>query len=88
MTTCFQRDSRKDQLIVWGFILGTGGLLGWAATRKVVEIREKGRRGGGAMGAAGGGSSLGGGGGGAAAAAAGNDRGAYVQVPVRGGGMR
>lgn len=37
---CFQRDSRKDQIIVWGFILGTAGLLGWAAVRKVLDIRE------------------------------------------------
>jgi hypothetical protein len=37
---CFQRDSRKDQIIVWGFILGTTGLLGWAAIRKGLEMRE------------------------------------------------
>ncbi|KAI1104977.1 hypothetical protein F4804DRAFT_166212 [Jackrogersella minutella] len=37
---CFQRDSRKDQIIVWGFILGTAGLLAWAAARRVVEFRE------------------------------------------------
>ncbi|KAI1089722.1 hypothetical protein F5B19DRAFT_466045 [Rostrohypoxylon terebratum] len=37
---CFQRDSRKDQIIVWGFILGTTGLLGWAAARRVIELRE------------------------------------------------
>ncbi|OAA67339.1 hypothetical protein SPI_01915 [Niveomyces insectorum RCEF 264] len=36
---CFQRDSRKDQLIVWGFLLGTGALLGWAAVRRVLERR-------------------------------------------------
>ncbi|KAI1267917.1 hypothetical protein F5Y18DRAFT_273756 [Xylariaceae sp. FL1019] len=41
VATCFQRDSRKDQIIVWGFILGTTGLLGWAAARRVVDIREK-----------------------------------------------
>ncbi|KAI1760009.1 hypothetical protein GGR53DRAFT_511393 [Hypoxylon sp. FL1150] len=40
VTMCFQRDSRKDQIIVWGFILGTTGLLGWAAAKRVVEIRE------------------------------------------------
>lgn len=34
---CFQRDSRKDQIIVWGFILGTAGLLGWAAVKRVAE---------------------------------------------------
>lgn len=37
---CFQRDSRKDQIIVWGFILGTTGLLGWAAAKRVIEMRE------------------------------------------------
>jgi hypothetical protein len=37
---CFQRDSRKDMIIVWGFILGTTGLLGWAAVKRVVEMRE------------------------------------------------
>lgn len=36
---CFQRDSRKDEIIVWGFILGTTGLLGWAAVRKVLQGR-------------------------------------------------
>ncbi|KAI1644737.1 uncharacterized protein F4817DRAFT_205598 [Daldinia loculata] len=40
ITTCFQRDSRKDQIIVWGFILGTISLLGWAAAKRVVEFRE------------------------------------------------
>lgn len=49
---CFQRDSQKDQIIVWGFILGTAGLLGWAALRKVLETRE--HRGGLAAGIAGG----------------------------------
>ena len=39
---CFQRDSRKDQVIVWGFILGTAGLLGWAGVRRVLEMREAG----------------------------------------------
>jgi len=39
-TTCFQRDSNKDKIIVWGFILGTSGLLGWAAFRKVIESRD------------------------------------------------
>jgi hypothetical protein len=36
---CFQRDSRKDQIIVWGFILGTAGLLGWAAVKRVLEAK-------------------------------------------------
>ena len=39
-TMCFQRDSHKDQIIVWGFILGTVGLLGWAGVRRVVEMRD------------------------------------------------
>ncbi|KAI7778178.1 hypothetical protein LA080_002525 [Diaporthe eres] len=41
-TMCFQRDSRKDQFIVWGFILGTAGLLGWAAVQKAVDQRQRG----------------------------------------------
>ncbi|KAI0129909.1 putative MFS transporter [Xylariales sp. AK1849] len=40
VTMCFQRDSRKDMIIVWAFILGTAGLLGWAAVKKAVEMRE------------------------------------------------
>ena len=43
VTMCFQRDSRKDQIIVWGFIVGTLGLLGWAGAQKVIAMREKGR---------------------------------------------
>ncbi|OLN97902.1 hypothetical protein CCHL11_02476 [Colletotrichum chlorophyti] len=39
-TTCFQRDSNKDRFIVWGFILGTTGLLGWAAFKRANELRE------------------------------------------------
>ncbi|KAF5022050.1 hypothetical protein F66182_5933 [Fusarium sp. NRRL 66182] len=39
-TMCFQRDSNKDKIIVWGFIVGTVGLLGWAAFKKVVAWRE------------------------------------------------
>lgn len=42
VTMCFQRDSRKDQIIVWGFILGTAGLLGWAAVRKAWEVQDSG----------------------------------------------
>lgn len=84
---CFQRDSRKDQIIVWGFILGTAGLLGWAALRKVVEIRE-GPGGFAGVLAGGGGSSVGRGNGGAIpigsrfAGSTGSDagRGAYVGV--------
>ncbi|KLU87287.1 hypothetical protein MAPG_06288 [Magnaporthiopsis poae ATCC 64411] len=37
---CFARDSRKDRLIVWTFLLGTSGLLGWAAARRALEQRE------------------------------------------------
>ncbi|KAH8201441.1 hypothetical protein TruAng_004365 [Truncatella angustata] len=40
VTMCFQRDSRKDMIIVWGFIVGTLGLLGWAALKRLVELRE------------------------------------------------
>lgn len=42
VTTCFQRDSNKDKIIVWGFILGTSGLLCWAAFKKVMENRQGG----------------------------------------------
>ncbi|KAI2635235.1 hypothetical protein GGS21DRAFT_517632 [Xylaria nigripes] len=41
LSTCIQRDSRKDEIIVWGFILGTGGLLGWAAVRRIRERRKR-----------------------------------------------
>ncbi|KAK7699814.1 hypothetical protein SLS64_011426 [Diaporthe eres] len=53
-TMCFQRDSRKDQFIVWGFILGTAGLLGWAAVQKAVDQRQRGGGGGGIPGIGGG----------------------------------
>ncbi|KAF6818382.1 hypothetical protein CPLU01_13334 [Colletotrichum plurivorum] len=39
-TMCFQRDSNKDRVIVWGFLLGTTGLLGWAAFKHAQELRE------------------------------------------------
>jgi hypothetical protein len=39
-TTCFQRDSRKDQIVVVTFIMVTVGLLGWAAIRKILERRK------------------------------------------------
>ncbi|KPM34386.1 hypothetical protein AK830_g12186, partial [Neonectria ditissima] len=39
-TMCFQRDSNKDRIIVWGFIIGTVGLMGWAAFKRVVRWRE------------------------------------------------
>ncbi|KAL2759966.1 hypothetical protein ACRALDRAFT_1079119 [Sodiomyces alcalophilus JCM 7366] len=44
-TSCFQRDSRKDRIIVWGFIVITGGLLIWAAVRRFLERRESSRMG-------------------------------------------
>ncbi|KAN0117571.1 hypothetical protein V8E51_003548 [Hyaloscypha variabilis] len=40
LTTCFQRDSRKDQIVVLTFIGVTIGLLGWAAVRKMMEKRQ------------------------------------------------
>lgn len=39
-TTCFQRDSRKDQIVVLTFIAGTIGLLLWAGVRKVLDKRQ------------------------------------------------
>ncbi|KAG5957761.1 hypothetical protein E4U58_005676 [Claviceps cyperi] len=41
VTMCFQRDSNKDRIIVWGFILGTTGLLGWAALKRFIEQRDQ-----------------------------------------------
>ncbi|RYP93323.1 hypothetical protein DL770_000512 [Monosporascus sp. CRB-9-2] len=87
VATCFQRDSRKDRIIVWGFILGTAGLLGWAAVRRVVELREERK----IAAAAGAGTVPGGRGRGRGRSTGRHDRGAYVQVPVRGegaGGVR
>ncbi|KAG9233876.1 hypothetical protein BJ875DRAFT_377719 [Amylocarpus encephaloides] len=46
LTTCFQRDSRKDQIVVLTFIGTTVGLLGWAGVRKVLEKRKSGGTGG------------------------------------------
>ncbi|CAK7274456.1 hypothetical protein SEPCBS119000_006181 [Sporothrix epigloea] len=37
---CFQRDSRKDQIVVWCFLLGTGCLLGWVAVQRILKIWE------------------------------------------------
>ncbi|OAA52529.1 hypothetical protein BBO_00370 [Beauveria brongniartii RCEF 3172] len=39
-TMCFQRDSNKDKIIVWVFILGTVGLLGWAGFERFTQWRE------------------------------------------------
>ncbi|KAL4902506.1 hypothetical protein BDW74DRAFT_157927 [Aspergillus multicolor] len=36
-TTCFQRDSRKDEAIVFIFIIATGSLLFWAVFRPWVQ---------------------------------------------------
>ncbi|KAF7712255.1 Uncharacterized protein PECH_003760 [Penicillium ucsense] len=36
-TTCFQRDSRKDQAVVFIFIFATGGLLLWALLKPWIE---------------------------------------------------
>lgn len=36
-TTCFQRDSFKDEAVVWIFIVATVGLLLWAAIRPWVQ---------------------------------------------------
>ncbi|KAB8230160.1 hypothetical protein BDV23DRAFT_154681 [Aspergillus alliaceus] len=36
-TTCFQRDSRKDEAIVFIFIIATSGLLAWAVFKPWVE---------------------------------------------------
>lgn len=46
-TTCFQRDSRKDQIVVVTFIMVTVGLLGWSGVRKILEKRNGGNTGGG-----------------------------------------
>ncbi|KKY39084.1 hypothetical protein UCDDA912_g00886 [Diaporthe ampelina] len=61
-TMCFKRDSRKDQIIVWGFILGTAGLLGWAGVQKAVDLRQRGGLGSGIPGIGGGGAGAGAGG--------------------------
>lgn len=40
VTMCFQRDSNKDKIIVWGFIVGTTGLLGYAFFKHIKRRRE------------------------------------------------
>ncbi|TLD04505.1 uncharacterized protein PgNI_11966 [Pyricularia grisea] len=89
VTQCFSRDSRKDQLIVWAFILGTGGLLGWAGLKRALEHQQHRRDAAGGMGigvpvgsvgrSGGVGASRRGGGGGGAGAGQG-DRGDFVYV--------
>ncbi|PVI07303.1 hypothetical protein DM02DRAFT_608848 [Periconia macrospinosa] len=37
VTTCFQRDSAKDQAVVWIFILATVGLLSYAGVRPWID---------------------------------------------------
>ncbi|KAJ4993093.1 hypothetical protein SVAN01_01445 [Stagonosporopsis vannaccii] len=37
LTTCFQRDSTKDQVVVLAFIAATVGLLGYAGVRPWVD---------------------------------------------------
>ena len=37
LTACFQRDSAKDQAVVYIFIAATLGLLAWAGVRPWVE---------------------------------------------------
>ncbi|KAK8084323.1 hypothetical protein PG997_005594 [Apiospora hydei] len=69
VTMCFQRDSRKDQIIVWGFIFGTLGLLGWAGVKRFTEMREVKKTAGAA--------------GGIGLPGARQDRGNYVPVEVR-----
>ncbi|KAL5114424.1 hypothetical protein ACEQ8H_007679 [Pleosporales sp. CAS-2024a] len=42
LTTCFQRDSAKDQAVVYIFIAATVGLLGWAGIKPWVQrARER-----------------------------------------------
>ncbi|KAL8661055.1 MAG: hypothetical protein Q9168_008415, partial [Polycauliona sp. 1 TL-2023] len=36
-TTCFQRDSRKDEAVVFIFIFATAGLLSWAAVKPWID---------------------------------------------------
>ncbi|KAK3342676.1 hypothetical protein B0H65DRAFT_226282 [Neurospora tetraspora] len=88
-TTCFQRDSRKDEIIVWGFILGTAGLLGWAGVRRVWE-KGQGQVagiGGGRGGFMGGGMGSGVGGSGRAAGGGGSAGGGGLGLGRMGGGL-
>ncbi|KAI1120357.1 hypothetical protein F5Y10DRAFT_127816 [Nemania abortiva] len=69
LSTCIQRDSRKDEIIVWAFILGTAGLLAWAAAKRVNELRQSRKMMAGTTSAAG------------AGAGAASNRGPYMPVP-------
>ncbi|KAI5799777.1 hypothetical protein FPQ18DRAFT_100767 [Pyronema domesticum] len=42
VTTCFQRDSVKDQFVVYVFIIATVGLLAWALVRPIIARRRAG----------------------------------------------
>lgn len=42
-TTCFQRDSVKDEVVVVGFVGITMGLLAWAAVKPAWEKWRNGR---------------------------------------------
>ncbi|CAK3816841.1 hypothetical protein DOTSEDRAFT_156872 [Lecanosticta acicola] len=42
-TTCFQRDSTKDQVIIYLFIVATVGLLAWAGVKPWYERWREGR---------------------------------------------
>ncbi|KAH6894439.1 putative MFS transporter [Thelonectria olida] len=46
-TLCFQRDSNKDKIIVWGFMICIIGLLGWAAFKRAAAFRQRNPVGGG-----------------------------------------
>ncbi|KAI5807331.1 hypothetical protein DFH27DRAFT_650852 [Peziza echinospora] len=51
VTSCFARDSVGDRLIVWGFVVVTGGLVVWAGVRGWVgRMLERRGWGGGAAG--------------------------------------
>lgn len=37
LTSCIERDSRKDEAVVFLFIFATGGLLAWALAKPWIE---------------------------------------------------
>ncbi|RMD39319.1 hypothetical protein DV735_g5807, partial [Chaetothyriales sp. CBS 134920] len=43
-TTCFQRDSLKDEMVVVLFLVATAGLLGWALVRPWIDWFKERRR--------------------------------------------